>query len=107
MSNNLGERYSSNGAKYLAQHKYSEAIAFYKKSIESDPTLMSNYWYLRLALLLQEQESEAMAIRLDALKPNGIFTISFRAVIILIKIIITTTQNDAKFSVKDMVVIST
>ncbi|WP_335191084.1 class I SAM-dependent methyltransferase [Nostoc sp.] len=72
MSNNLEERYSSNGAKYLAQHKYSEAIAFYKKSIETDPTLMSNYWYLCLALLLQEQKSEAMAIWLSILEKADI-----------------------------------
>lgn len=30
MSNNSQQRYSSNGAKYLAQQKYSDAIAFYK-----------------------------------------------------------------------------
>lgn len=62
MSKDLEERDYSKGAKYIAQHKYSEAIAFYKKSIETDPDLMSNYWYLCLALLLQKQESEAMAI---------------------------------------------
>jgi predicted O-methyltransferase YrrM len=72
MSNNLEERYSSTGAKYLAQQKYSEAIAFYKQSIETDPTLMSNYWHLCLALLLQEQESEAMATWLSILEKADI-----------------------------------
>lgn len=72
MSNNLEERYSSNGAKYLAEQKYSEAIAFYKQGIETNSTLMSNYWHLCLALLLQKQESEAMTTWLSILEKADI-----------------------------------
>ncbi|MUL35553.1 class I SAM-dependent methyltransferase [Gloeocapsopsis dulcis] len=46
-------------ADYLAQQKYSEAVTLYEQSIEADPTVISNYWYLGLALLLQGQELEA------------------------------------------------
>lgn len=44
---------------YLAQCRYNEAVALYEQSIEADPTVMSNYWYLGLALLLQGEELEA------------------------------------------------
>lgn len=47
---------------------YSEAIAFYKRGIETDPTLMSNYWHICLALLLQGQESEAKATWLSVIE---------------------------------------
>lgn len=46
-------------ADYLSQDKYSEAVALYEQSIAADPIVISNYWYLGLALLLQGQELEA------------------------------------------------
>ncbi|MEH2405953.1 hypothetical protein [Nostoc sp.] len=72
MNNKSEQRYSSNGAKYLAKQKYSEAIAFYKQGIETDSTLMSNYWHLCLALLLQGRESEARATWLSILEKADI-----------------------------------
>lgn len=54
-------------AKFIAQHQYSEAIALYEQSIEADPSVMSNYWYLGLAFLLQGQETEAQATWLSAI----------------------------------------
>ncbi len=54
-------------AEYLAQHKYAEGIALYEQMIEVEPTLMSNYWHLGLALLLQGQESEAQLTWLSAI----------------------------------------
>jgi predicted O-methyltransferase YrrM len=78
MSHNLEEIHSLDIDKYLTQQndgesalpegfppqatdepRSGEAIAFYKRSIETDPTLMSNYWHLCLELLLQEQKLEA------------------------------------------------
>jgi tetratricopeptide (TPR) repeat protein len=52
---------------YLAQQQYDKAIALYNQSIESDPGLMSNYWYLGLALLLHDQESEAQLTWMSAI----------------------------------------
>ncbi|HAJ61641.1 MAG TPA: hypothetical protein DCP31_22295 [Cyanobacteria bacterium UBA8543] len=54
-------------AAYLAQGRYTEAIALYEQCINANPTLMSNYWHLGLAWLLQGEESEAQAIWLSAL----------------------------------------
>ncbi|MBW4494065.1 MAG: class I SAM-dependent methyltransferase [Oscillatoria princeps RMCB-10] len=54
-------------AKCLAQQKYSEAVALCERSIEADPTVMSNYWHLGLAWLLQGEESEAQATWLSAM----------------------------------------
>ncbi len=45
----------------LKQGRYDEAVGLYEQAIEADPNLMSNYWYLGLALLLQGQEEEAQA----------------------------------------------
>lgn len=45
----------------LKQGKYDEAIGLYEQAIEADPNVMSNYWYLGLALLLQGQEEDAQA----------------------------------------------
>lgn len=53
--------------KFIDQHKYSEAITFYEQSIEADPTVPSNYWYLGLAFLLQGQETEAQVTWLSAI----------------------------------------
>jgi hypothetical protein len=39
-------------AECLAQNKYGEAIALHEQCIETDSTVISNYWYLGLALLL-------------------------------------------------------
>jgi len=52
-------------AEYLAQDKYSEAIALYEQCIEADPTVMSSYWKLGLAVLLEAKESEAQSIWLS------------------------------------------
>lgn len=54
-------------AEYMAQQKYSEAITLYEQNVEAEPTVMSNYWHLGLALLLQGQESEAQMTWLSAL----------------------------------------
>lgn len=62
-----GNLLETEGNKYLDQQKYSEAIAFYKQGIKSEPTLMSNYWYLCLALLLQGEELEARDTWLSAI----------------------------------------
>jgi len=51
----------------LAQAKYDEAIALYEKCIEADPSVMSNYWKLGLALLLQGRDEEAQACWLSAI----------------------------------------
>jgi len=52
---------------YISQQKYDEAIIFYEQCIESEPTLMANYWYLGLALLLQGKEAEAQVTWLSAM----------------------------------------
>lgn len=52
---------------YLAQGYYDEAIALCEQGINTDPTITLNYWYLGLAMLLQEEESEAQAIWLSAI----------------------------------------
>ena len=68
MNDNLEKRDASNGAKYLAKQKCSEGIAFYKQGIETDPTLMSNYWHICLLLLLQGEELEAKATWLSVIE---------------------------------------
>ena len=57
---------------YLLQGEYSQSVAFYKLAIEACPTIMSNYWYLGLTLLLQGQEEEAQATWMLAMV-NGEF----------------------------------
>ncbi|NER22239.1 MAG: tetratricopeptide repeat protein [Symploca sp. SIO1C2] len=54
-------------AEYLVQGQYSKAISLYEQSIEANPTLMSNYWYLGLAQLLAGEASEAQAVWLCAI----------------------------------------
>jgi len=49
-------------AEYLIKGQYSKAIDLYKRCIEANPILMSNYWHLGLAWLLQGETSEAQAI---------------------------------------------
>ncbi|MCW5312687.1 class I SAM-dependent methyltransferase [Nostoc sp. KVJ3] len=68
MSYYLEGIHSSDRVKYLDQHNYSEAIAFYKRGIETDPSCMSNYWHICLALLLQGEESEAKATWLSVIE---------------------------------------
>ncbi len=53
--------------KYLERCHYSDAIALYQQCIDANPTAMSNYWHLGLALLLQDSELEAQAVWLSAL----------------------------------------
>lgn len=47
------------GIAYLEEQKYSEAIALYVKNIQTNPSEISNYWYIGLAMLLQGKETEA------------------------------------------------
>lgn len=47
---------------YFMQCEYSQAQDFYEQIIEAFPTIMSNYWYLGLSLLLQGKEMEAQSI---------------------------------------------
>lgn len=54
-------------AEYLAQDQYSEAIAVYEQYIEAEPTVMSNYWKLGLALLLEAKELEAQSVWLSVI----------------------------------------
>lgn len=54
------------GAEYFAQENYSEAIVLYERMIQDNPTVMSNYWHLSLAFLLQGQEAEAQATWISA-----------------------------------------
>jgi predicted O-methyltransferase YrrM/Tfp pilus assembly protein PilF len=53
-------------AKYFAQQNYSEAVVLFERMIQANPTLMSNYWYLGLAFLLQGEEAEAQATWISA-----------------------------------------
>jgi SAM-dependent methyltransferase len=54
-------------ANCLAQNKYTEAIALYEQCIETDSTVISNYWYFGLAQLLNGQELEAQAVWLSVM----------------------------------------
>ncbi len=49
------------GYQYLLQEKYIEAINFYEEAIATNPTEITNYWYLGLTHLLQGNEEEAQA----------------------------------------------
>lgn len=51
----------------LEQDNYSEAIDLYQECIDANPTEISDYWYLGLALLLQGNEEEAQVIWLSAI----------------------------------------
>ncbi|HEY9747946.1 MAG TPA: class I SAM-dependent methyltransferase, partial [Allocoleopsis sp.] len=52
---------------YLAQQNYDEVITLCEQAIASDATHTSAYWYLGLALLLQDREAEAQATWLSAI----------------------------------------
>jgi tetratricopeptide (TPR) repeat protein len=54
-------------AGYLEQGQYSDAIVLYQQCIDINPTLLSNYSHLGLALLLEGEELEAQAVWLSAL----------------------------------------
>ncbi len=54
-------------AQCLAEDKYDDAIAIYEQCIAADPTVISSYWKLGLALLLAGKEEEAQACWLSAL----------------------------------------
>jgi glycosyltransferase involved in cell wall biosynthesis len=45
----------------LIHKEYRQAATFYEQAIEACPTVMSNYWYLGLTLLIQGQAEEAQA----------------------------------------------
>lgn len=53
--------------KLIEQHRYSEAIALSEQSIEAEPNVVHNYWYLGSAFLLQGQETEAQVTWLTAI----------------------------------------
>jgi tetratricopeptide (TPR) repeat protein len=53
-------------AESFAQQNYSEAIVLYERMIQDNPTVISNYWHLGLAFLLQGQEAEAQATWMSA-----------------------------------------
>ncbi|MGB3639955.1 MAG: O-linked N-acetylglucosamine transferase, SPINDLY family protein [Rivularia sp. (in: cyanobacteria)] len=44
---------------YLAKEDYNQAIKLLEKAIEAEPSIVINYWYLGLILLLQGEEVEA------------------------------------------------
>jgi tetratricopeptide (TPR) repeat protein len=58
-------------ARYLELERYVDAIAYYYRCIQVNPTLMSNYWYLGLALLLSGEVIEAQDIWVSALTQEG------------------------------------
>lgn len=51
--------FHNQGYQYILEKNYEKAIVFYEEKIASHPTIISCYWYLGLALLLQGQEIEA------------------------------------------------
>ena len=51
----------------LAQGQYADAIAIYQQCTYATPNVMSNYWHLGLALLLENSALEAQAVWLSAL----------------------------------------
>ncbi|HEY9725962.1 MAG TPA: class I SAM-dependent methyltransferase [Chroococcales cyanobacterium] len=53
-------------AEYFARQNYAEAVVLYERIIQANPTVLSNYWHLGLALLLQGQEAEAQATWMSA-----------------------------------------
>lgn len=57
---------------YFQQSEYKKAIALYHDCIESNPYLMSNYWYLGLALLLTGEEAQAQGVWLSALTEGSV-----------------------------------
>ena len=61
--NNLQQR----AADCLAYDQYNEAITLYKQCIKANPTIGYNYWYLGLALLLQNKDLEAKNIWISGL----------------------------------------
>ena len=56
------EQLQQQAAEYLEQGKYSESISLYEQCINFSPSSIDNYWYLGLALLLQEEELMAQAV---------------------------------------------
>jgi beta-fructofuranosidase len=60
-------QYQKQALEYLDQGQFSQAIAIYQKSVEADPNIISNYWYLGLALLLERKKAEAQAVWLSAM----------------------------------------
>ena len=53
--------------KLLVSGNYQESSHLYEQAIENEPDVLSHYWYLGLAYLLQEQEEEAQSIWLFAM----------------------------------------
>jgi predicted O-linked N-acetylglucosamine transferase (SPINDLY family) len=44
---------------YLIERNYEQVVQLYEQAIEAEPEVVSNYWYLGLAYLLQQQEELA------------------------------------------------
>ncbi len=81
-------------ADYLAAEQYPEAITAYEQAIADDPSVISNYWYLGLAYLLQGQNAEAEATWLAGIaKGNADETTERQAE--LIQILITEASKKA------------
>ncbi len=55
----LMEELQEQARQKLASGKYQEAAVLYEQGIEISPEIISNYWYLGLAQLLQGREEEA------------------------------------------------
>jgi predicted O-linked N-acetylglucosamine transferase (SPINDLY family) len=51
--------FQTEGYQNIIAGEYAKAVYFYEQAITTQPELVSNYWYLGLSLLLQEQETEA------------------------------------------------
>jgi predicted O-linked N-acetylglucosamine transferase (SPINDLY family) len=47
--------------KHLLEGNYAQVLQYYEQAIQNEPGVVSNYWYLGLAYLLQQQEELAQA----------------------------------------------
>jgi len=52
---------------YLRQEEYDRAATLYEQAIEAEPDVKFHYWYLGLALLLQDKATEAQTTWLMAM----------------------------------------
>lgn len=55
------KNYQEKALNYFVKGDYSQAKSLYEELIELEPDIKSHYWYLGLALLLQDQEVDAQA----------------------------------------------
>ena len=59
------------GQALLQAGKYDQSVSFYEQVIEAEPSVISHYWYLGLAYLLQEQEEAAQTTWLMAMSEGS------------------------------------